>query len=663
MSFIITSNVNLKDKPLMSDVHKPYSYSNHLTDTMKILKNSEIAVQSVKINKNGLYSVNKDNSKFGLYFGEKLEHGVLERDNQPNQAIIGEIVDTTSFEELTTDDVADKTTEAFSRTICHPHYITEVGNNFDNPETSIVVSKELQGNEFDGYNMVFTQNYQTANINLAFENEAVGFLPPDYEGNTLWTYDVVGQRFTSNNPDDQANTGGAGVFLSDYPLALNANTAANMALSVNFTGANNQSGWCVGLDRHNDPQINPVNNQFVSYSPPYWDNFYTGGLHNGVQDARWTRPHSHYEYVITRIGNFLRIYHSVVASNRAPRNRGSPHNVVMKELRYWEVAGSHLAGAGPYNLNNNADAYERVGWTIDNEAVEPWIYSPMTGWAKIIDLTLVATDKLHSTKPRGTLNNMLFAKLFVRNENSYLDVLERRKVDAMTDWTIGNPRADYVRHLIDNNTYHIWGREIENRPVMDYDVVSFHQKHDYVRADPMTGVLTGMNPVLIMAPSNLYIREMTKGCNTQFLLGFNGMSLSDNPVNSGMNGEVYTFTSPQRPELTSSKSLFVKLSNFTHQTANAKRGQKSSKILAHLPRFDSAGNEVGGLYFEPHERVYVSLGNPNDMYLNDFDVEIVYDNEELAECLSGKTIVCFHIRQKNLLNDIVIKEKTNVIKN
>ena len=61
MSLVITSNVNLSDRPTESEIHKPYSYSNRLTDTMKIDKNSEIAVQSVKINKNGLISINRLN--------------------------------------------------------------------------------------------------------------------------------------------------------------------------------------------------------------------------------------------------------------------------------------------------------------------------------------------------------------------------------------------------------------------------------------------------------------------------------------------------------------------------------------------------------------------------------------------------------------------------
>ena len=74
-------------------------------------------------------------------------------------------------------------------------------------------------------------------------------------------------------------------------------------------------------------------------------------------------------------------------------------------------------------------------------------------------------------------------------------------------------------------------------------------------------------------------------------------------------------------------------------------GNAYSKIIGHLPRFDSAGNEVGGLYFEPHELVYIKLNNPNELYMNTIDIDLVYDNETYADCLSGKSIVVLHLRK------------------
>ena len=52
MSLIITSNIEDEvDVEETSRIFKPFSYSNRLLDTMKIPPNSQIALQSAKINK------------------------------------------------------------------------------------------------------------------------------------------------------------------------------------------------------------------------------------------------------------------------------------------------------------------------------------------------------------------------------------------------------------------------------------------------------------------------------------------------------------------------------------------------------------------------------------------------------------------------------------
>ena len=647
---IITSNVGHNDRPLMSEIYKAYSYSNRLTDTMKIEKDSEIAVQSLKINKNVLFSLNQFNSNFGLWFGRELETGIdpngLSRGATGSQAVMNSIVDTKAFEELQTDEVGKRISQALAHTIMHPHYITFVANEIEDIRASIVCAPNVVGGDFQGYNMVFTQNHAISNRlpALADTLAMTGVLENDYNGNHLWTFDPATQRFTSTNPDENRSLGGACAFFHDLPLALN--TYNTRAFEVDITNANTQSGFCVGLARNDTWTFNELNGNWKAYAPPYYDNFWTGATHGGQRDRAWSHPNQHYDYVICRIGNNLRIYHSVISSNRQPRNHGSPYNIVMKELRYWEVAGSPLAGAGPYDLAANMNGYTKVAWSIDNTAVEPWVYDPAAmNWIKIIDISAPATTKLYKPKLRGTLQNCLYGKVWVKGNGEYLTIDRRASVDAIDDWNINHKRVDYVRHLIANGTYSKWGRDIEIRQIYDYDPANLVEA-TYTRANVMNGVLDNFKPILITAPAEAYNEEMTKGANTQYIMGFVGRSLQDQPVVSGMQNEIYTFTSSETPRLTSPKSLFIKLSNFTHQTANGQQGQKASKILAHLPRFDSAGNEVGGLFFEPHERVYVSLDNANDLYINDFDVEICYDNEELAECISGKTIVCFHVRKK-----------------
>jgi len=112
-------------------------------------------------------------------------------------------------------------------------------------------------------------------------------------------------------------------------------------------------------------------------------------------------------------------------------------------------------------------------------------------------------------------------------------------------------------------------------------------------------------------------------------------------------GTKVCFVSDIEPKIVSAGSVFVRLKNFSLNSQNFAKGSQS-KIVYHLPRFDNSGNEVGALFFEPSERMYLKLNNPNEIYLNDIDVEFVYSDEKLCTSLVGKSIVCFHIRESNI---------------
>jgi len=74
MSLLITSNTkdNLNSGYNQEGINKSYSYQNNLNDTFKIPANSEIAVQSVKINRSGNLDFNQSNTIYSFYFGEEL---------------------------------------------------------------------------------------------------------------------------------------------------------------------------------------------------------------------------------------------------------------------------------------------------------------------------------------------------------------------------------------------------------------------------------------------------------------------------------------------------------------------------------------------------------------------------------------------------------------
>lgn len=106
------------------------------------------------------------------------------------------------------------------------------------------------------------------------------------------------------------------------------------------------------------------------------------------------------------------------------------------------------------------------------------------------------------------------------------------------------------------------------------------------------------------------------------------------------------FTSTSELTKTSIAS-FIRIPNLTHKSFNG--GQSGlSKIVYQLPQFANGGNEYGSLYFEPGEKTYVKLNNPNKIILNMLQVQVVDSQERELDSLTGDTQILFHIRQAKM---------------
>lgn len=107
-----------------------------------------------------------------------------------------------------------------------------------------------------------------------------------------------------------------------------------------------------------------------------------------------------------------------------------------------------------------------------------------------------------------------------------------------------------------------------------------------------------------------------------------------------------TFTSTNPLNKTAVAS-FIRIPNLTHKSFNG--GQSGlSKILYQVPQFANGGNQYGSLYFEPGEKTYVKLHNPSRMLLNMLQVQIVDSQERELESLTGDTQIVFHVRQARM---------------
>ena len=157
MSLIVTSNIALEDNPEFSNAFKPYSYQNRLLNTMKIPPNSEIALQSAKINKNGLFILDRSNSGFCHYFGTPVGDSasgevanIQDSTTVPFRATIGAgeaFRAGAERNEVNIDDMANEVQKGLNQAVFHPSLITS------NTTTDVKVDVEYgSGNSFDGFN-------------------------------------------------------------------------------------------------------------------------------------------------------------------------------------------------------------------------------------------------------------------------------------------------------------------------------------------------------------------------------------------------------------------------------------------------------------------------------------------------------------------------------
>ena len=139
----------------------------------------------------------------------------------------------------------------------------------------------------------------------------------------------------------------------------------------------------------------------------------------------------------------------------------------------------------------------------------------------------------------------------------------------------------------------------------------------------------------------------TRDCGAQNIFGFEQTPTQTiNTYQGATQGNLGIIESKTIPQMTSNKSLFIRTPDLPVESFNTGKGGMS-KILLHIPRFDNAGNDVGGLFFKSPEKLYIPINNPQPIRINSLRVEICNVDEKTEDVdIVGQTIVCFDIRQR-----------------
>ncbi len=628
MSLVVTSNIATEDDPSFSNVFKPFSYQNRLLNTMRIPPMSEIALQSAKINKNGLFILDRANSGFCHYFGTPIEDlhddSIENSTTQPFRAVIGAGEAFRAGDkknEVNIDDMATEINKGINQASFHPSLITGATT------TGVAVSALYDGTStsFKGFKFVATQ--QTAKTT----RNAADIVFTDISKNDSYTFTQAAGAVTSTNLN------GFYVQNREYPISQNAGTA-----TFNFSDANSGGRWMCGLSRINT-QRNIGGGDF-DYLPNYFDDtLATGATGSGVI----TRNQLLYaDVAVMRVGTELRVYQS-----SARTAGGTGDGIYMNQVTYF---GGHNTNFGTiYDIGQNGGKYRKVRFELENEEISIFLVNEAGASTLLCDFTILkaaGATKNQCLNPTNAAKWALYPTCAASgNSAAGGQKITLESVDHYTAY----PKYDETKYF----NYDWWGWSQEYGETIFCKKLEMRDWNNFSRTTTSHGAgangllapkvvnasggMDGYDSILITARSSAY-GNSTDECNTQFTLGFSGDPIS-RPL-APANNVITTTESTSVPQLVSNISLFIRLNNFTQNSVNARQGT-NSKIIAHLPRFDNSGNETGGLYFEPHEKTYLSLNNPEEILINSFDVDIVYDNETLCTALTGKTIVCFHIRQ------------------
>lgn len=626
MSLVITSNEIVSNAGGGSNYQKAFTWSNHLNQPLVLPKNCEVAVQSLKVNKDGTITVSPA-TKFYVYYGVKLD----DTTSYDDVSSFAQEVDLgiTQPTEVNVEELATRIQDAMNKGV-------------PTPETfglaECIVNRNAEGTDFLGFILKFTSRTNGS----ALDNKPQDWFNP-WEGNPA---NVGNAGLTFNSASNTlvpnytyANRGGNQFYsmatARDTPIALNGGQ-----FTVNVSGAT-ACGWGVGLRRATGGQAFPDICELESDTG--YQNYFTDFSVFAEQNKIGT-------------GNFfLRVFASVYDSTY----NTSTIPLYMGEIEYYNASSSGDFNTGSaYNYSTNASSITKIRFEVENELVKiiaidnksaEFTLVATTGDYKLLDTTGPENEmrRLRFPPVRDSCRNLYpFVFLTPNGANNSVLTIEKWSGRQITNFTYNDSNNDYYARAvkIDKETQLI--NPIETRPFLNNSFTQDPPIQPTYKGVNASGVMEYDYVVVLRPDSVLYTN--TLNANADRLLGFERVVVLDNASKSGSNLETSEFTSSSAPALKSTTSLFVRLNNLPVKSYNAGQSRRS-QIIYSAPRFASGTDQsVGALFFESPEKTYISIDNPQPINLNTVDIDIVNENETLATDLLGKTVCTLHFREKKL---------------
>ena len=681
MSYIVCSN-STNDNEVLQGIASAGSFQNHFRSPLEVEANSEIAVESVKINRADKFDIVADD-QFFVYFGEELTANTLSGS-------------------VTTNGVAiDVPVGAYDRNTMATALENAINKAPLNPAIngSAVVSVKSDSNGlFDGFKFSFTSasisdateygnggtdvsrvvegNGGTiaANLNLAdagtplkkqFEFTKVGSVLnccqtrasvfPDYVGK--------GTRFFSSEccarfqVPPLANACGLCVF----------DLQSKEAMSGSGTGS-----WLCGLSRPTTAYSNfgypyyltntaqnsgTKQDRFLKNGTmcDYWVEFSNACKTTGGQDAllvkQWGKQKDPQQWLPEEVKYY--------DDGNSQFKGGTPLNaagIVSNSLRYviFELCGNELklylsqtptiTAGKTFFLVDSAQAAAGANASLNfaplgnsEEFLHP-VVSLTREDQKVALINYDAFDIVNFSFPTTSTFRINKKDNLPRRDNPLIagsdwwsqsaissrgqKEIRFNELRPSTLW-YGNPDAPT------NYRY----KNLNSDGTIDYSVVMIVNKENFIDD------FNQYKQKLYVIPIN------QNNANMGRILGFQTFSQIEQSVYGAptTSASGVAFDSLNAGEFAVS-SCFVRVNDLAIQSFNGAKSSMSQMIY-HIPRFTNDGKQYGELYFTAPEKTYIKLNNTDKMILNNIKIDIVDRNEVIVDDLQGSTIVALHIRK------------------
>ena len=611
MSLVIASNQTSDSiTDTESSIFKPWAFRNDLSSTYTIPANGQVALQSVKYNLNGTIDLSNDGQVFYQYTGEELTKGDTGADEMKDSTAVPirtEIYKDKGIVEVSVEQVASKLQTAMNQKVFHPMLRDLV---------EVDVKRKSATNEFEGYNIVYKTNETLTNVIPKGKFGIDGTYQEFRDGTAtpLWTYTNAGKfSTTSELPQVQS------VLVVDKPLSTYGGT-----ITYNITDiATATNAFGVGLSRYvknPDSSTDPLVVPEYFISDTLWD--------EGSQEIDQDFMCDFLVYTDPSTKN-LRCAHAVADNS----GRTS-----MKVVDYSSNATSYFSSE--YAMGANVDSYEKIKFVFTNQKVKVVLIDDRSNEKVLIDYD--------SGGAKGVNYKPVNQSCWDLMPFMWLETIDGQSTNSITleqmnqcDWIKSYIPDNYENgswfNYLEGETLQSISQELESRPWNNYSITNTIV-HKGLKTSPFK--FLDIASVLSVMQSDLY--TPTIDANSEEILGFEDRV--DVVNNTSTADLTRTIASSSIPTLLSTKSMFLRLDNFTQTSTNAFIGNQSS-IIAHLPRFDGQV-QTGRIYHEPKNLIYLDLNNSEELKVNSFDLSFCYSNEQFVQALTGQSVVVLYFREK-----------------